>query len=137
MISQEYTIELGGLKELIARLERSTRADVIKKAMNLSGIMLAGWSKKNRLTGPRPKYLGVVTGRLRSSIASGKTIETKDGYETKIGTNVVYARAHEFGYEPRNLPARPFLRPSLADPGNRKQILNILTENINKALGEK
>ena len=30
-----------------------------------------------------------------------------------VGTNVKYARALEFGFEPRNLAARPYLRPAL------------------------
>lgn len=34
-------------------------------------------------------------------------------FEYEVGTNDKRARAHEFGYEPRNLPARPYMRPGL------------------------
>lgn len=32
-----------------------------------------------------------------------------------VGTNNPYARAQEFGYSPKNLPARPYFRPALKD----------------------
>ncbi|MBE7439121.1 MAG: phage morphogenesis protein [Spirochaetales bacterium] len=32
-----------------------------------------------------------------------------------VGTNIVYSRAQELGYAPRNLPARPFMAPALRE----------------------
>jgi phage virion morphogenesis protein len=41
---------------------------------------------------------------LRGSITYDATDD-----QVEIGTNLIYARAHQYGYTPRNLPARPFL----------------------------
>lgn len=48
------------------------------------------------LSGPRPKRLDVVTTRLRSSIATSVQRSGK-GVVGRIGSNVKYARYHEFG----------------------------------------
>lgn len=137
-----YQIEIKGIEKLIAKLESAVKEDVIKSSMTLGGQLLAGWSKKNRLSGPRPQYLGVRTNRLRSSISSSEAIKSGNEYSVKVGTNVEYARIHEFGGMTgrglkTRMPARPFLRPSVEDTGNRQRILDILTENINRALGKK
>lgn len=51
-----------------------------------------------RLSRRSKTTLGVVTNRLRSSIRVSNTVVTSDGVQTSIGTNVVYAGAHEFGF---------------------------------------
>lgn len=56
-----------------------------------------GRSKKDYLTGPRPQKLGVVTGRLRASIAS-RVQRQGDTIDAILGTNVRYARVHELGF---------------------------------------
>jgi len=162
--SFSYNIEIKNLPELIAKLKASTAEKVIKKSLEQGGIVLAGWSAENRLTGPRPEFLGVVSNRLRSSIQNTKDSvsraeEIRDGYQVRIGTNVKYARIHEFGGTINvtkkmrgflhykgihlrknttniNIPARPFLRPALEDAGNQREVLNILLENLNKAINE-
>lgn len=51
----------------------------------------------------------IATGDLSSSfevVSQGSKI-------FHVGTNNVYARAHEFGYAPRKIPARPFFRPAI------------------------
>jgi phage gpG-like protein len=83
--------------------------------------------KRDYLTGPRPAKLGVVTGRLRSSIrfAIG---EEGDLLVIRFGTDVPYARVHELGERPfsfttergkkRTHPGfrpRPFLKPGTED----------------------
>lgn len=77
----------------------------------------------------------VDTGRLRSSITWAISEGVKQGNDVKgkaqegdqveqpgkendqiiavVGTNVKYAKALEFGYSPRGLAARPYLRPAL------------------------
>jgi hypothetical protein len=64
-------------------------------------------SKRDYLTGPRPERLGVVTGRLRGSIAVDLLQAPR---YVDVGTNVVYGPVHEFGG--KHHPARPFLRPA-------------------------
>lgn len=132
-------IEVKGLKSLIKKLESATRREVFFKTLNQGGQLLARWSKANRLSGPRPTFLGVVTNRLRSSITAGQPQSKGNIYFEEIGTNVDYAKIHEFGgFAGRNrkvfIRARPFLKPALEDEGNQKEILDILTEQVNEAL---
>lgn len=49
------------------------------------------------LQGPRPRRLGEVTGRLRNSIAIDVKRSGK-GVIGRIGSNVKYAKFHEFGF---------------------------------------
>jgi len=72
------------------------------------------------LTGPRPSKLGVVTGRLRSSI--GYQIQVQKNFILGvIGTKVWYARLHEEGTTflrggvSVTFPTRPFIEPGLTD----------------------
>ena len=134
-----YSVSLQGLNELLAKLNAATQQEVFLSSLKLSGLFLAGWSKQYRLSGPRPQFLGVVTGRLRSSITAGEPEHQGNTYTEKIGTNVVYGAIHEFGgMTGRNhsvlIPPRPFLRPAIEDTDNRQKILDILTQKINEAL---
>ena len=74
--------------------------------------------KTGYLTGPRPEKLGVVTGRLRSSItyllkSSPKRITAE------VGTNVAYGVKHEYGLPGKEggkgTRARPFVEPGVKD----------------------
>jgi phage gpG-like protein len=93
--------------------------DVIEKSFKQKMLEAERISKKDYLSGPRPRKLGVVTGRLRNSIKiSVKQIN--DSLKGTIGTNVKYAPVHEFGGRTgRNksvrMPKRPFLQPALED----------------------
>ncbi len=140
-MAETFTIPITGIKELLNKLDQVTKENVITSSLDRGAALLVGWSKDNRLSGPRPQYLGVVTERLRSSITFTPTIKEGNTYFSKIGTNVEYAAIHEFGGATgRNhktiMPARPFLRPALADQDNQKNILNYLTQNINEALAQ-
>ena len=114
------------------------------------------WIMSRRLAGPRPTYLGVITGNLSSSIAVGRTEKITGGYEVKIGTNVVYAAIHEFGFKgpidiksfirgtsrvsahtrKMNMPARPFMRPGLEDKENQRFVLDRLQKRIEEAVNK-
>lgn len=59
--------------------------------------------KRKMKRGGNPKILQ-DTGRLKNSI-SMKNDKTK----AIVGTNVVYAKTHQFGLESKNIPARPFM----------------------------
>jgi phage gpG-like protein len=135
MISS-MSVQINGLPKLLKKLDALTREDVIKSGMYEGAQYISGWIKDNRLSGPRPQYLGVVTGRLRSSITAKPTEHSGNTYTTKIGTNVEYARVHEFGYPPRNIPARPYLVPGIQDKGNQQMVLDTIRERINQALKE-
>ncbi|MCC5644780.1 phage virion morphogenesis protein [Nostoc sp. CHAB 5824] len=58
------------------------------------------------------------SGRLRASITY-----RADGTQVVVGCNTKYARAHQFGYPKRNLPARPFLGASVEDERELGEIL--------------
>jgi phage gpG-like protein len=75
------------------------------------------WVGKN----PTP-HLRIGTGALRSSITHALSRSSENVYEIRVGTNVVYARIHEYGAPAGQwkawgrttssaFPARPFMRP--------------------------
>lgn len=68
----------------------------------------------------------VDSGALRRSIEHSVITAGSQvvGAVSAGGGNVPYALAQEFGYMPRNLPPRPYLRPALH--GSRADILRIL-----------
>lgn len=96
-----FSIDAKQLKALFDKLDSLKKGILIKRSLDQSAKYLIGWIKKNRLTGPKPRYLGVDTGRLRSSISSSKSEKTAEGFVVRIGTNVDYAEAHEFGFQGR------------------------------------
>jgi phage gpG-like protein len=181
-VDTDIKLNITGVQELASRLDPAKREKVLISGLNLCGELLKGWIMRERLSGPRPQILGVVTGRLRSSITTSGTEREGDSLVNTIGTNVEYAPIHEFGgnfrvmlrvrghlrrqksrdvfvkrfvggklkrdrsvtgqagvgtHERRmNMPARPFMRPSIEDQGNKQQILLILTEKLQEALSK-
>lgn len=129
-----YKATILGINKLFKKLDATKRASVVEKSLNQAALNIKGWSVRNRLSGPRPLYLGVKTGRLRSSLAVTKTVKEGNKYVARIGTNVEYATKHEFGTGRSR--ARPFLRPAIEDRGNQDMTLAILVKNINKAILE-
>lgn len=96
-----FSIDATQLQALFDKLDSLKQERLISRSLDQSAKYLIGWIKKNRLTGPRPRYLGVDTGRLRSSISSSKAVKTAEGFVARIGTNVDYAEVHEFGFHGR------------------------------------
>lgn len=97
LIALQVVIPTENIQKLLNKLKAAVRADVIKKSLYEGGKHISGWIKDKRLTGPRPKYLGVKTGWLRASITAIPAEQSGDTYSVKIGTNVDYAPIHEFG----------------------------------------
>jgi phage gpG-like protein len=65
----------------------------------------------------------VLYGRLRQSITH--IVErTRTSVSARVGTNVEYAKALEFGNPDTGMEPRPFLRPGVLD--NKKAILGML-----------
>ena len=105
-------ITMDGLPKLVRALSSMTperNARILTMPMREWAIDTQMISKDQYLTGPRPQRLGVVTGRLRSSI--GIDLLGVPRF-VDVGTDVVYGPTHEFGDPSRNIPARPFLRPA-------------------------
>ncbi|MCP5502626.1 MAG: phage virion morphogenesis protein [Leptospiraceae bacterium] len=113
---------LNAIAGLDAQLERATE----KNAMLLQANLIKGirnqkyrsqWPdlKPKTITQKEKKNLSnlilVGTGDLSSSFEVAKV----SGKVFQVGTNNPYARAHEFGYAPRKIPARPYYRPAWND----------------------
>lgn len=87
--------------------------------------------KKKRKT--RTRTLLLDTGRLRGSIHYAVT---QDGVQ--VGTNVVYARAHQLGYDPETdggkgpvkLPPRPYLGVSQDDERDIREALDAWIQEL-------
>lgn len=80
---------------------------------------------KNKLSG---QVLNVKTNRLRNSIMW--KVNRQD-ISAKVATNVKYAAVHEYGYPPRNIPERSYLRTGLED--KRNEITEIIADDIIRA----
>lgn len=115
----EYNLKIDGLDKLISKAGVLGAQEVIEKPLHQGALLLQAWSQKNRLTGPRPKYLGVKTGRLRSSITVSRSIKRGE-YKFFIGTNVEYASIHEFGGTIQRRPRSSLFVQNRYTKGSRK-----------------
>jgi len=101
----------------------------IDKALLKAGYLVERDVKKSFGTSPSPPGgpPGVVTGTLRRSIATRLVPGN-----VQVGTNVVYARRLEFGFEGQE--ARPYLYPALKR--NKEEILKIINKGLNDELSK-
>lgn len=124
------SLRFQGLREIIGSLNgASGRLDAeLEKRMRVLVLEVAGSSQRyivgSRATNPGD-ILGIVTGRLRGSIAGHVERKGAGMVEGIVGPQrVKYAATHEFGDPSRNIPARPYLSRGLAD--KRQRILDYL-----------
>lgn len=103
------TATLVGDVQLVQRLGAMPTAvrSEIEPTVQRLGYALEARVKANYLRGPRPTHLGVVTGRLSSSIGAGAP-ESRSRLETTsatiwyyVGTNVGYGTDWEHGFKRR------------------------------------
>lgn len=99
-------------------------------ALYRAGLKIETTAVKYYLSGPRPDHLDRQTGTLAASINT----QRKGKWAVSVGTNVEYARIHEYGgtieqttgqvaaggkvYDRKrviHMPARPFLRTAARD----------------------
>lgn len=132
------SVQIIGTEKVVGKMKRLTDTARIRLLTEVNAIAakLVRGVKESKLTG---QVLHVRTGRLRRSIH--QTVRSSNTEVTGIvGTNVVYAHAHEYGFEGDesvrghlrraksgkkfpvrpftrhvNLPARSFLRSALQD----------------------
>lgn len=91
----------------------------IGRLTNMMGLAIRGHMRRNKLTNAGPEYLNVDTGNLRSSWT---VVNGPDPRDCIVGTNVEYAKTHEYGDPARNLPSRHYFVDSIVD-SEREQIV--------------
>lgn len=69
---------------------------------------------------------------VRDDLLRGLLRYQVDDDELQFGTDRVYGAVHQFGWEERNIPARPYL--GIADD-DRDPILDILRDHLEDAIG--
>lgn len=159
---------LIGDRELVQRVASIPQAAQAELVPTVQRLILAveARAKTSYLRGPRPLHLGVVTGRLSSSITTQMEV-TSDSVYGICGTNVAYGKLWEEGFTkkigagarggPRTLTgaararyfakhppgvkqvaARPFLSPALDDirPQALTQIKAAYVRGMRKAMGQ-
>lgn len=128
---------LGSLRESFRRAPDRMRPEMVKRMRRI--VLLVQGEAQKRVLGSRKtnpsKQLGVVTGKLRSSIKGRVDIQAGNVVGVVGPQRVVYARIHEFGgtIVPRHkpflvfkgsdgglvftkrvrIPARPYMGPAL------------------------
>ena len=133
----KFEINQKDLQRLINKLDASVKDETLRDGLSRARAYITKWIVENRMRGPRPDILGVVTGRLSNSVMGSITSPiSKQGntYIAPIGTNVIYARVHEYGYLKRNIPARPYLRPGIESRGNQLQAVKDIKDVIAAAI---
>lgn len=137
-------------------ITRANMLAALKTEIRRIAVDVSAHVKDKKLSG---QVLKVQTGRLRRSI-NFRVAETGTGIEAKVGTNVEYARVHEFGFKgtvnvkehmrkgkkayrvrahSRNvdLPERSFLRSTMTDmrAGIDQRIARVIGQSIAKGNG--
>ena len=119
-----------------ATLARSVRPSELKTALRLGALLIANEAKI------RAPFL---SGDLKRSI--GISITTVGGkLETRIGSNLEYARRIEFGFTGEDKlgrfydqPGQPYLRPAFKAKKKAavKEIMDVLKLQIRRAVGSR
>ncbi len=91
--------KLVSVSDLFSRAKKQFAIDMKKAAVTYQ-LDAVGRSKKDYLSGPRPDRLGVVSGRLRSSMSGSVEGPDENGnLEVIVGTNVKYGPIWELGFD--------------------------------------
>jgi len=158
-----YVPNRRGQKILLQAYREAVSAAAITFQGALKGTLTRGGAS-NKGSGGQPSSPGdppaVKTGRLRRSIQVNLTEIKKPDPIARVGTNVVYARIHEFGgvITPKKgkwlwfevdddgekslrrvrrsiLPPRPYFRPTMRDPRVLKRMARTAQAVFAKGLG--
>jgi phage gpG-like protein len=96
----DIRIDKNQVNNLLRKLDNIAQDNVISKGLSDGGHYIERFIKQNKLSGPRPELLGVVSGKLRASITTSEVEKQGTNYSVRVGTSVddiPYARIHEFG----------------------------------------
>jgi phage gpG-like protein len=85
--------------KVVAQIRQFPRAmrTAIATALNWENELTVGHIQRTKLSQRGPTTLAVRTNRLRLSARPSMAVITADGITSSIGSNVVYAGAHEYG----------------------------------------
>lgn len=140
-------LEIRGAPQLLQKLAR--HPELLRHGLELAGDHLVRVVKK-KLSG---EALKVRTNRLRGSITRGPVQGREGTLQVVVGTNVIYARIHEFGgvIVPKRrkflrfavdgravfakrvtIPKRPYIEPSIAEAA--QAMVSIIGKTIEKGL---
>jgi phage gpG-like protein len=129
------------LKPTTVARKYTIKSGVLKGFLNKKGVELlhqpGGWKVGNSgVDAPL-----IDTGHLRNAITTDETeirsgtvyVGVAKGGGGKGSGSTAGAAAHEFGYAPKGIPARPYLRPALEE--SREEIRNAVAQAIRDELG--
>jgi phage gpG-like protein len=100
------TIELP--KEALERVQQALEPKVVleamRRVMDLENLLTVSHIQKEKMSFPKdgpsvPHGLRVVSNRLRSSVRASEAQIVGNMVVSSIGSNVKYARVHEFGFD--------------------------------------
>ena len=135
----------NNLGEFQAKLRRFTKQfpDAVEESFGEVLPILVGDVIKTHLSGPKMAK-GVNKPEpatlARGAGGGGGLVSTIQGKVKRTATRIIgmlgssglpYARAHEYGYPPHNLPARPYLHPTVKRNADKTK-RNILRHIIRK-----
>lgn len=112
-------------KEVLTRfkaLGSALQSDKLKTATQAGALIVVNAAKG------KVRY---KSGTLRRSIHMEVIKSTQDRCEVRVGTDVIYARIHEYGG--RGISAQPYMRPAIDD--NREAIQQEIVASIKDLLG--
>ena len=115
MSRQSIEIEISGdALALLPRLKDDAGLGrAIAREMDFQNQLTVAQIQRGHLSGPTTDSslsVGKKYGnRLRGSVRASKAFPTATGVESSIGSNVIYAAVHEFGFE-GDVQVRPHLR---------------------------
>ena len=130
--------EVQALFDRLIRKGKDTLALMRRLSSDLKDAVEENFEKQGRPKGKplhpatikyraKKGYTGSILQRTRGLKNSITTKSTSN--EAVVGTNKKYAGVHQFGYEKRNIPARPFLKTTKEDvEGFKRTILNYIME---------
>lgn len=139
------TVVIKGLVEAKAALDKKAVAmNAAVRGAVAKGAHMIEKAAKDKLTEsshppgtPTPAGPGdppsLVTGNLRRSITvTGPTQVGPMTWMAQVGPTAIYGRAQELGYEPRNLPARPYMQPAFDE--SIADIVQMARDDLTKAI---
>ena len=139
MVEEGMVLEIEGLEELLKALAKYPKQSdkMLKEALVPGLAMIASDAKKRAPVdfGRLMSSIGEKSDHVyRGELAPGILETKKVGSQIvgRVGSAVVYARAQEYGYPPRNLPAHPYMRPALK--ATKDKVVKLFEKSITKVL---